>query len=49
MKKVEKKSSKASNKCSCAQDSHKESNCSEESDHEHKKKKDSSLGLMSIE
>ena len=49
MKKLEKKSSEASNKGSGTEDSNKESNHSEESDNEHKTKKDCSLALMSIE
>ena len=46
---MEKKFSEASNKGSGAEDSDKESNHSEESDNDHKAKKDFSLGSMSIE
>jgi len=49
MKKLEKKSSEASNKGSNTEDFDKESNHSEESDDEHKAKKDCSLGSMSVE
>ena len=49
MKKLEKKSSEDSNKGLGAEDSNKESNHIEESDDEHKARKDSSLGSMSVE
>ena len=48
MKKLEKKSSEASNKGLGAEDSDKESNHSEESDDERTTKKDHHLGSMSI-
>ena len=49
MKKLEKKSSEASNKGSGAEDSDKESSHSEEYDDERKARKDRSLGSMSVE
>ena len=49
MKNLEKKSSEASNRGSGADDSDKESNHSEESDNEHRARKDCSLGSMSVE
>jgi len=49
MKQLEKKSSKASNNDSNEEDSDKESNCAEESNDEHKARKDRSLGSISIE
>jgi len=48
-KRLEKKFSEASNKGSSAEDSDKESHRSEESDNDHKAKKDCSLGSMSVE
>jgi len=47
-KKLEKRPIQASNKCSSAEDSDKESNHNEQSDVERKAKKDHSLGSMSI-
>jgi len=49
MKRLEKKSSDASNKDSDEEDSDKESNRAEESDNERKARKDRSLGSMSVE
>ena len=49
MKRLEKKSSEASNKDSDEEDSDKESNRAEESDDERKARKDRSLGSMSVE
>jgi len=49
MKRLEKKSSEASNKDSDEEGSNKESNRAEESDDERKASKDRSLGSMSIE
>jgi len=49
MKRLEKKSSEASNKDSDEEDSNKESNHTEESDDERKARKDCSLGSMSVE
>ena len=48
-KRLEKKFSEASNKGSGAEDSDKESHCSEESDNDRKAKKDCSLGSTSVE
>ena len=48
MKKLEKKSSEAFNKGSSIEDSDKKSNHGEESDDEHRAKKDRFLGLISI-
>jgi len=49
MKRLEKKSSEASNKGSDEEDSNKESNCDKESNDERKARKNHSLGSMSIE
>jgi len=48
-KELEKRPIEASNKCSSAEESDKESNHSQDSDEKHKSKKDSSLHLLSIE